>query len=92
MIITVKGYLTFRPLLGERQIEVAEGLSVRALLKQLKDEYGEDFVLSIPDGRGGHQHVPVLINGRHCNHLPHRLDTTLTDGDRVTIFPPVAGG
>jgi molybdopterin converting factor small subunit len=45
------------------------------------------------DGRGGRQqHVPVLVNGRHCTHLPDGLDTELRDGDQVDLFPPIAGG
>ena len=30
---------------------------------------------------------PVLVNGRHA-----KEDTQLADGDRVILFPPIAGG
>jgi molybdopterin synthase sulfur carrier subunit len=33
----------------------------------------------------------VLKNGREVLHLDG-LDTPLDDGDRVSVFPPVAGG
>jgi molybdopterin synthase sulfur carrier subunit len=93
MVIRVKGYLTFRKLVGERHIKVGEGGTARALLEQLEAEVGERFVVGGFDRRGGRQpHVPVLINGRHCTHLPNGLDTELRDGDQVDIFPPIAGG
>jgi molybdopterin synthase sulfur carrier subunit len=92
MKITVKGYLSYRPLLGERQVEVREGLTVRGLLEGLEREIGEGMILAVPDGRGGQRPIPVLVNGRHCSHLPAGLETELSDGDRVTVFPPVAGG
>jgi molybdopterin synthase sulfur carrier subunit len=93
MVIQVKGYLTFRELVGERRLEVEKGLTVRALLEQLEAQLGESFTVQVMDRRGSRQqHVPVLLNGRHCTHLPDGLDTELSDGDQVDLFPPLAGG
>lgn len=93
MVIRVKGYLTFRELVGERYIEVGEGATLGDLLQQLEAEVGESFTMQAFDRRGGRQqHVPVLVNGRHSTHLPDGLDTELRDGDQVDLFPPIAGG
>jgi molybdopterin synthase sulfur carrier subunit len=35
--------------------------------------------------------INVLKNGREVLHLDG-LDTSLDDGDRLSVFPPVAGG
>ena len=93
MVIRVKGYLTFRELVGERHLEVEKGVTLRALLERLEAEVGQSFTMQAFGGRGSQQrHVPVLINGRHATHLPSGLDTELRDGDRVDLFPPIAGG
>jgi molybdopterin synthase sulfur carrier subunit len=42
--------------------------------------------------RGTAPHFAILVNGRHCSHLPDGLQTELSDGDEVSIFPPAAGG
>ena len=92
MIIRVKGYLAYRHLLGERHYEAGEPLTVRVLLEQLEAEVGESLIFAVPDGRGKKRHIPVLVNGRHCSHLPDGLDTELGDGDQIDLFPPIAGG
>jgi len=38
-----------------------------------------------------HRHVNVLVNGRNVA-LGEGLATRLSDGDRLTLLPPVGGG
>jgi molybdopterin converting factor small subunit len=89
MRIWVRGYLGLQTALGDRPfIEIdANQVTIGDLLDQLalRDDTGVPAL-----GTGGH--LAVLINGRHASHLPDKLDTVLTDGDQVAIFPPVAGG
>jgi MoaD family protein len=96
MAIIVKGYLTFRKIVGERSFPLSEGesMTVDDLLARLSNEIGEQFNELVFDPQTGalSQHVSVLVNGRHCSHLPDKLDTQLKDGDEVAIFPPLAGG
>jgi sulfur-carrier protein len=54
-------------------LEVADGLTVQELLRQLQVPPGAVKV--------------VFLNGRHASG-----DQVLKQGDRVGIFPPVAGG
>jgi molybdopterin synthase sulfur carrier subunit len=96
MRIHVKGYLTLREVSGDLSLSEnqADGISVRELLGQLSQSLGDESVQIDPSpaGEGTDQHLIVLVNGRHCSHLPDGLDTKLKDGDEVALFPPVAGG
>jgi MoaD family protein len=95
VIIQVKGYLTFRKLIPERRMELAErGATLRSLLAVLAQELDDPFRAEVfKDARGSLQPgIAVLINGQHYTHLPNGLETPLKDGDQVAIFPPIAGG
>jgi MoaD family protein len=91
MRIKVRGYLTLRDVVGARPVREieAERLTVTDLVRQLSEEVGEALTRTGSDGR---RSLIILVNGRHCSHLPDGLDTELADGDEVAIFPPVAGG
>jgi molybdopterin synthase sulfur carrier subunit len=96
MRVTVKGYLTLRALMGNQPfIEILdEGITVRDLLGLLSEELGDlsAHLGSSPAAAAVTPPVLILVNGRHCSHLPHGLETRLVDGDEVSIFPPIAGG
>ena len=96
MSIRVKGYLTFRDVIGEQSFSLAEdhARTLNQLLDWLSSELGQDFTDLVFDPQTNQlsQHVSVLVNGRHYSHLPDKLDTQLQEGDEVSIFPPLAGG
>lgn len=92
MRVRVRGFLTFRPIVGAQEVELDEGARLRTLLDRLahQSDSARALVYSPKDGlRPG---VAVLINGRHHTHTPSGLDTLLSDGDSVEVFPPLAGG
>jgi MoaD family protein len=96
MPIKIRGYLTFREIIGEREIAITEGeaLTVNDLLIRLSEELGQRFreIIYDPQTKILSEHVAVIINGRSYLNLPGKLATLLKDGDEVAIFPPMAGG
>lgn len=93
MRIKITGYLTFVKLLGNRYMEMSEGATLRILLEKLADEIGEEFTSNIYHIQSGLQpNIAILINGRPFKYLSHGIDNELTEGDAVSIFPPLAGG
>jgi molybdopterin synthase sulfur carrier subunit len=96
MNIWVKGYLTFRDVIGDIIILENEAGSYRLgqLLERLSIEHEESLGYKIFESGDGRvrEHIAVLVNGVHYSHLPDRLETELNDGDEIAIFPPIAGG
>lgn len=96
MIIKVKGYLTYRDVIGQREFERPDDAPItlldflRTLAAELDDEHGR---MLFDEGAGTvGPSVAVMLNGRHYNHLPDKLHTILQDQDEVAVFPPGAGG
>jgi molybdopterin synthase sulfur carrier subunit len=96
MSVKVRGYLTYRHVVGERYFPLAAGdeQTLNHLIDWLSNQLGSDFtdMAYDPQSNSLSRDVAILINGRHYTHLPDRLETQLYDGDEVSIFPPLAGG
>jgi MoaD family protein len=96
MIIKVKGYLTYRDVIGEREIAQQDESPVTLLdfIRALAVELGGEQGRALFDEEAGTvgPSVAVMLNGRHYNHLPDRLETVLKDQDEIAVFPPGAGG
>lgn len=92
MRVRVRGYLTFRGLIGQREIALEDGATLRTLIARLAGavDGAQAPIFAPPDGL--QPGVGLLINGRHHTHTPDGLDTVLRDGDEVAVFPPLAGG
>jgi molybdopterin converting factor small subunit len=96
MIIKVKGYLTYRDVIGYREIIRRDDAHITFLdfLRELAVEIGSDYGWALFDeqtktvGRS----VAIMLNGLHYNQLPKKLNTMLQDQDEIAIFPPGAGG
>lgn len=87
----MKLFATLREIFGTRRMEVAveNGTNIGELL---------NFVFDTPQRRVNvfdngklKSSIIILRNGRHIQHL-EGIDTELSDGDSVAIFPPIAGG
>ena len=96
MIIKVKGYLTYKDVIGKRAIEWPDDVRVTLLefIRELAAELGGEQGRVLFDTETGivGQSVAIMLNGVHYNHLPERINTVLKDQDEVAIFPPGAGG
>jgi molybdopterin converting factor small subunit len=96
LIIKVKGYLTYRDVIGGREIEQPDDVPVtfldflRKLAAEIPGEHGRALFDDEKGTVGGS--VAIMLNGVHYNHLPDRLNTVLKDQDEIAVFPPAAGG
>jgi molybdopterin synthase sulfur carrier subunit len=92
MEIELRFFATFREAVGSKttSIEVASDAAVEDVLSALEDEYDGLRGNLIEDG-GLAPQINVLLNGREVLHM-EGLDTALSPGDTLSIFPPVAGG
>ncbi len=96
MRITVRTYLNLKTIIGDHtSLETtSESLTIKDLLKKLSAMSGEKLTNTDLDPKtkmGGH-YIQVLVNGRHSRQLPKGMDTELKEGDKVAIFPQMAGG
>lgn len=92
MELTLRFFATFREHAGQKVVEKSydEDLTIGELLASLEAEYPEMKGELLIDGDLKPQ-INVLKNGREVLHM-EGVETTLADGDTVSIFPPVAGG
>jgi molybdopterin converting factor small subunit len=96
LIIKVKGYLTYRDVIGKKDVLLPDDYppTLREFLRDQAIEIGEPHSRSIYDEETGMvgEYVAVMLNGSHYRHLKNGLDTILKDQDEIAIFPPGAGG
>lgn len=92
MELELRFFATFREAAGGKTVnaEFADGSTVGDVLRELESEYEGMEGRLIVDGDLAPQ-INVLKNGREVLHLDG-LDTPMADGDRLSVFPPVAGG
>ena len=68
-----------------------EASDVRGLLDELEDQFGGLKGLVRNDQGEVHHHVNIYVNNEAIEAL-QGLETTLKDGDEVSIIPALAGG
>ncbi|WP_049981301.1 ubiquitin-like small modifier protein 1 [Halolamina rubra] len=92
MNVELRFFATFRQVVGQKVVEreFPEGTTIGEVLYELEAEYDDLAGQLIEDG-DLRPHINVLKSGREALHLDG-MDTVLEDGDRLSIFPPVAGG
>ena len=90
MAVTVKIPTQLRAATDGDGVANVEGSTVGEVLDALYDRYGELRSRIAEDG-GLRRFVNVYVGGEDIRFLDG-LDTTVEDGDEVTILPAVAGG
>ena len=91
--VELRFFATFRAAVGRKTVERSfDGeVTVGDVLAALESEFPE-LAGEILDGDGTiRPQLSVLKNGREVVHL-EGVATPVSDGDRVSVFPPVAGG
>ncbi|GAB7018566.1 ubiquitin-like small modifier protein 1 [Halostagnicola sp. A-GB9-2] len=92
MELELRFFATFREAVGEkeRRRTVEDGASVGDVLGALEDEY-DGLEEQLLENGSIRPQLSVLKNGRDVVHM-EGPETPLEDGDRLSVFPPVAGG
>jgi molybdopterin synthase sulfur carrier subunit len=92
MNVELRFFATFRQAVGSKVVEAnyPADATVGDVLEHLEGEY-EGLAGQLLEDGDLRPHINVLKSGREVLHLDG-LDTELEDGDRLSIFPPVAGG
>lgn len=75
---------------GEQRISLSSPATVKTLLDYLADRPGA-LGSTTAVGSLSLDALLIAVNGRLIQHQ-QGLDTPLTEGDRVTLMPPVVGG
>ncbi len=92
MELELRFFATFREAAGGKTVayEVDDDATVGDVLASLEAEYEGLAGNLLVDGDLAPQ-INVLKNGREVLHIDG-VDTELSDGDTLSVFPPVAGG
>lgn len=93
MDIELRFFATFREAVGQREVahEYPDDATVGDVLASLEAEY-EGLAGELLDEDGDvRPRLSIMRNGRNVIHLDG-TETSLSDGDELSVFPPVAGG
>jgi sulfur-carrier protein len=90
--VEVRFFATFRNLTGQSACHLDRPPArLRGVLDLLAARYGDEFRRAVFQGGALSPVVILLVNGQHVAHTGG-LDTPIHDGDRLSVFPMVAGG
>ena len=94
MKVKVKTFANLRDILGKGEIEyeIEQGNTLGYLLQNMCQKYGKSFEHQIKDPSTG-DIIPflLLINGKTFRSVTD-LNTTINEGDVITIMLPFDGG
>lgn len=90
--VIVLFFATVREATGVKSMEL-DADNIRGVLETLKKRFGKPFLENVIDADTGElkKFFSFMVNGRRIE-LLEGYDTTLEDGDRVALFPPIGGG
>ena len=92
MELELRFFATFRDAVGQKTVfrEFEAGTTVGDVLAELEADYEGLAGELVEDGEIRPQ-LSIMKNGRDVVHQ-EGVETPLSDGDALAVFPPVAGG
>ncbi|MDZ7727199.1 MAG: ubiquitin-like small modifier protein 1 [Dehalococcoidia bacterium] len=91
MAVTVRIPQPLRGLTGDQSTVEASGASLGALISDLETSYPGVKERLLDDGGDIRRFVNIYVNGDDVRFI-EGLESSLKDGDEVSIVPAVAGG
>jgi len=92
MKVTVKSFATLRDHMDtEFAIEIQESATIADLLTGLMEKYPQLRDEIFLENGTLKDFVNILLNGRNIAFIKG-LDSLISDGDRIALFPPAGGG
>jgi len=90
---TGRFFATFKQITNQREIEfiVEEGATIKQFLEVVFDQYSTLRDKIFNENNELRPWIHILKNGRNVKFLSG-IDTIITNGDVIALFPPVAGG
>ncbi|MFC7131617.1 MULTISPECIES: ubiquitin-like small modifier protein 1 [Salinibaculum] len=91
MEITMRFFANFREVVGQKTLhrEYDDVSTVGDVLRALSEEY-PDMELFEDDG-SLREYLTIMRDGKDIAHI-EGMETELSGGETVSVFPPVAGG
>jgi molybdopterin synthase sulfur carrier subunit len=90
----VNFYATLRQVVGAKSVDFTlnEGATVHQLVEEMIRCYPA-LKRELLDERGElYRHVHVFVNARDASFLENGMDSALSSGDTIGVFPAVGGG
>jgi len=93
MMVTVKFYATIKEVTGTPEVSVEmEWGTISDVLNILADRYGKDFREIVFNKNGQLSgNTKILLNGTYIDYIDG-LDSSVSDGDAIYLFPAIGGG
>ncbi|RLI83364.1 molybdopterin synthase sulfur carrier subunit [Archaeoglobales archaeon] len=89
MKVRIEFYATLREKYG-KSIEVECDGTLKGAFFSAAEKLGESFLMEVFDSNGDFRDDRIItVNGRN---IKDELIENLKEGDRIAVFPPVAGG
>lgn len=92
VMIKVKFFTTLQIHLGLDELQCAQAADIDELLHECERRTKKPFLSKLLDEHGAL--IPgtiILVNGHNIHHL-EGLETAVSDGDHIALFPPGGGG
>ncbi len=88
----VEFYGIYRPIVGDKSIEVDNDLNLRQVLKTIVARYPALRTELLDEGGQLYPWIPIYINGRNPRLWADGLDRSIGATEVVSIFSPIASG